>query len=84
MVLAAKRGARQGGEVLPALLTVDEVARILRVGRGTCYELIRQGQIPYLRLGRLIRVPRHALMAWLGEDPESVERSAGVPGALQH
>ena len=50
------------------LMTVQEAARVLRIGRNTCYELIRRGQLPHIRLGRLIRVPRHALMLWLGED----------------
>jgi DNA binding domain, excisionase family len=43
-----------------SLLTVEETAALLRIGRNTCYELLRQGQIPHIRLGRLIRVPRHA------------------------
>lgn len=42
-------------------LTVTEVATLLRISRGTCYEAIRTGQIPSLRFGRVIRVPRHAL-----------------------
>ena len=63
---------------IPALLTVDEAAAVLRIGRNTCYELVRQGQIPYIRLGRLIRVPRHALMSWLGE--QTIPSSGGEPG----
>jgi excisionase family DNA binding protein len=49
------------------LLTVEEAASLLRISRNLCYELIRQHQIPSLRLGRLIRVPRYALEAWLGQ-----------------
>lgn len=32
-------------------LTVDETARCLGIGRSLCYELVRQGRIPAIRLG---------------------------------
>ncbi len=59
-----------GGEVITVdqealLLRVDEVAALLRVGRWTVYELIRRGELPALRIGRLVRVPRHALESWV-------------------
>jgi excisionase family DNA binding protein len=43
------------------LLTVLEVARILRVSRNRAYELVRLGVVPAIRLGRQVRVPRSAL-----------------------
>lgn len=46
-------------------LTIPEVAKILRIGRTTAYEAVRTGQIPSLRFGRVIRVPRHALESLL-------------------
>lgn len=52
---------------LPAVLTVPEAARLLRIGRGAAYEAIRCGEIPSVRIGRSIRVPRHGLAALLGE-----------------
>ncbi|MHB1646969.1 MAG: helix-turn-helix domain-containing protein [bacterium] len=33
-------------------LTVDEVADILRVTRGTIYRLIKQGKIPFVKFGK--------------------------------
>jgi len=50
-----------------ATLTVDETAAVLGVGRATVYQSIRDGAIPSLRLGRVIRVPVPALLALLGE-----------------
>lgn len=44
-----------------AVMTVDEVAAALRIGRRQCYEAVRNGEIPALRIGRSIRIPR----AWL-------------------
>ncbi len=45
--------------------TIEEAAKALGVGRGTAYELARTGQIPSLRLGRRLVVPRAALMKLL-------------------
>ena len=49
------------------VLTATEAARLLRIGRATCYEQIRQGVIPSIRIGRRIIVPRAALMHKLEE-----------------
>ena len=51
------------GADLPAVLTVDEVAEVLRVDRKTAYAVIAEGGVPGVRrLGRCIRVSREALM----------------------
>lgn len=47
------------------VLTVEEAAKALRISRGLAYELVRRGQLPALRLGRRIVIPRHALEAAL-------------------
>ncbi len=46
-------------------LTIIETAQVLGVGRSTAYELARTGQIPILRLGRRLLVPRVALQRLL-------------------
>ena len=48
------------GEPAPVLLTVEEAARCLRVGRTTCYALIRAGELESLTIGGLRRVPADA------------------------
>jgi excisionase family DNA binding protein len=47
------------------LLTVREVEVALQLGRTRTYELLRSGQLPMLRVGRLIRVSRVALEEWI-------------------
>ena len=47
------------------LLTVPEAARVLRISRNLAYELVARGEIPAIRLGRVIRVPRAALEEWV-------------------
>ena len=48
-------------------LTVDEAAAMLGISRGLAYELVRQGRLPSVRLGRRILVPRAALVAFLDQ-----------------
>ena len=43
------------------VLTVEEAAGLLRISRGLAYEMVRQGSLPTIRLGRRILVPRSAL-----------------------
>lgn len=47
------------------LLTVDEVAAILRVSRMTVYRLIRNGQLPAVRVGRGYRIKAYAVEKYL-------------------
>jgi excisionase family DNA binding protein len=62
---------------LPEVLTVEEAAEILRIGRGTAYELARQWRetngrhgLPVVVLGRSLRVPRSALAQMLDLSPD--------------
>lgn len=45
----------------PLTMTMDEAAAELGISRGTAYECARSGQIPTIRLGRRLLVPREAL-----------------------
>ncbi|MEU9920824.1 helix-turn-helix domain-containing protein [Streptomyces griseoluteus] len=55
----------EAGDLAPVLLTVEEAARCLRVGRTTCYGLIRTGELESLTIGGLRRVPADAPAAYL-------------------
>jgi excisionase family DNA binding protein len=51
-------------------LTVEEAARVLGIGRTLAFEMVRAGQLPVIRLGRRVLVPRPALERLLaGDDP---------------
>ena len=53
---------------LPTLLTVDELAVLLRMNRNTVYEAIERGEIPGAqRIGRTIRITRDVVVRWLRE-----------------
>ena len=51
------------------VVTVTEAAELLGISRGLAYELARAGQLPSLRLGRRLVVPRAALLEWLERAP---------------
>ena len=66
------------------LLRIDDVADLLDVSRARAYELVREGLLPVVRLGRQIRVDPSKLEAWLDaggvglEDP-SQRNAQNVP-----
>ena len=58
---------------LPDVLTVEEAAALVRIGRTAAYQLARQylatdgaEGMPVRRIGRQLRVPRELLEAWVG------------------
>ncbi|HEY8415738.1 MAG TPA: helix-turn-helix domain-containing protein [Thermaerobacter sp.] len=54
--------ALRGPEDLPMLLTVPEAAKVLRVGVSRAYEMAQRGEIPAIRIGHRVRVPRDELL----------------------
>lgn len=42
-------------------VSVEEAAALLGISRALAYELVRRGDLPCLRLGRRVVVPRKAL-----------------------
>jgi excisionase family DNA binding protein len=47
------------------LLTVEEAAQVLNLGRSLMYELILSGQILSLKIGRARRIPPEELQAFV-------------------
>jgi excisionase family DNA binding protein len=59
----------------PATLTVEQAAALLGVSRGTAYNAVKAGEIPTVRIGRRVLVPRQRLDAMLaGEAQEAHDR----------
>ena len=48
-------------EIERETLTVDEAAKVLGIGRNKAYEAIQTGEIPSLRFGGRIVVPRKSI-----------------------
>ena len=49
----------------PYLFTVPEAARHLGLKRSKVYDMAKRGEIPTIRFGRYVRIPRQALEKWV-------------------
>jgi len=49
-------------EELPDMCSPEEAREFLRLGKNGIYELLKTGALPCKRFGRLIRIPKIALM----------------------
>ncbi len=54
------------------VMSVEEAAEILGVSRNTAYEAVKRGEIPTMRIGRLIKVLRRPFMRMVGADQDQV------------
>jgi excisionase family DNA binding protein len=54
---------------LPPLLSVGDLTSWLRVSRSSVYGWVRQGLLPYLRLGKMIRFDRREVEAFVRRNP---------------
>lgn len=51
---------------LPAVLTVEELAALLRINRNTAYKYVHDGTVPGVRrIGTSLRISRAAVLEWL-------------------
>ena len=50
---------------MPDVLTVDEAAKALRIGRNTVYAACRSGEVPSKRIGGRILIGRQSLVDML-------------------
>lgn len=54
-------------ENLPIVLSVQQLAEVLQIGRNSAYNLVKSGQIQSIRIGRNIRIPQTALLEYLNK-----------------
>jgi excisionase family DNA binding protein len=68
----------------PLLLKAGDVAKLLGLGRSKVFAMLAVGELPVIRIGRSVRVPRAALERWVAEhtqDANSRSEDAGPPFA---
>jgi excisionase family DNA binding protein len=61
------------------VLTIREVARVLRIGRNLAYEAAQRGELPVVRIGRRLLVPRLALERLLAGYVSDADRGTRPP-----
>jgi len=64
----------------PILLRAEQAAKLLNLGRTTVFALMASGELPCVRIGRAVRVPRAAVERWVRErsgdgEPPAADRS---------
>jgi excisionase family DNA binding protein len=63
----------------PAMYRVADVARLFAVSKSAAYAMIRRGELPAVRFGGAVRVPRDVVEAMLcpgrTEAPTSISRA---------
>ena len=52
---------------LPLMLSVSQVADVLGIGRTNAYELAKEKDLPSLKIGSRIVIPRDKLIQWIEE-----------------
>jgi excisionase family DNA binding protein len=49
-------------------MTVDELADYLQLNRQTIYRKVRAGQIPAIRIGKVLRFKKEVIDSWLRQN----------------
>ena len=73
-----KRKTANVGQSLESklLLSVDEVAVSLSLGRSLVYKLVMHGEIPSITVGRMRRIPVTSLQAYVSEQLSQLQKGA--------
>lgn len=50
--------------------TVDEIAKILGIGRASAYELVKQGNFRAVKIGTAIRISKKSFDEWLDQQSD--------------
>lgn len=48
-----------------SLLTVSEMANMLKISRSKAYELVKISNFPIIKIGKCIRIEKNKLLNWL-------------------
>ena len=58
----------------PLLLRVAQAAELLGIPERTVYLWCQDGRLPVVRVGRVVRIPRHALEEWIARNTQPARR----------
>lgn len=70
-------------EELPLVLTIEELAPLLNVGKCTAYELVRSGQIKSIKIGSQYRILKQELRQYLGLPDQPPQPELPTIGSLR-
>lgn len=52
-------------EQLPLVLSIDQLMKVLGIGKNSAYDLVRCGQIQSIRVGNKIRIPKESVVDFI-------------------
>ena len=55
----------QAQEKRPRIMTIEELAKYLRLHKSTVYRMVRQGEIPSSKIGNQWRFRKDVIDTWL-------------------
>ena len=55
------------------VLTVEDIMKILKIGRNKAYSLLKDGKIKSIRIGTMHRIPKNSLIMFLENSCRSIE-----------
>jgi excisionase family DNA binding protein len=76
---AVPRPVPATGAGLRDVLSVAEAAAFLGISKGMAYEACREGQIPHVKIGQRILIPRATLLERLQAEPRGPEPEPPPP-----
>lgn len=60
---------------LPAFYTVEDIQRLLGIGRNSAYKLVAENDFPAIYVGNRIIIPADLFQAWIGR--QAAQRKGG-------
>ncbi len=70
---ASIRSYRADSIDTPLLVSVPEAARLLGVGKTLAWEMVRNGDLPKVNLGKRVLIPRAAIERLAGEPRPGID-----------
>ena len=61
-------------EKRPTVMTLDEVARYLRINKSTVYRMARDGTLPAWKLGNVWRFKKDSIERWIADTQNAQQR----------
>jgi len=64
----------QRSERRPTVMTLEEVARYLRINKSTVYRMARDGTLPAWKLGNVWRFKKEAIERWIASNQRAQQQ----------
>lgn len=71
----------QRPERRPTVMTLEEVARYLRINKSTVYRMARDGTLPAWKLGNVWRFKKEAIERWINSTQRAQKHKVSRPGS---